>query len=122
MTFMLPADVAAFSVALAPPIDAFAQWETHERDAGIVLHDSLEAAMRHDGVQAFRRIRMLRHGPRPALLRRQRPRAAATAPRGTAYVHGPGERSDACRDVTSPAWQAPHGVVRRPVILTARLR
>ncbi|MCW2639332.1 MAG: hypothetical protein JWP76_1638 [Dactylosporangium sp.] len=56
MTFMLPADVAAFSEAVAPSIAGFAQWETHERDAGIVLHDSLQVAMQHDGVQAFLRL------------------------------------------------------------------
>jgi hypothetical protein len=55
-TFMLPADVDAFSEAPAPSIEGLAQWETHDRDAGIVLHDSLPTAMRHDGVQAFLRL------------------------------------------------------------------
>jgi hypothetical protein len=56
MTFMLPADVAAFSEALAPSISGFANWQTHERSTGITLHGSLEAAMQHDGVQAFLRL------------------------------------------------------------------
>jgi hypothetical protein len=55
-TFMLPADVAAFSDAVAQPIADMASWETHDRAAGIVLHGSLQAAMNHDGVQALLRL------------------------------------------------------------------
>jgi hypothetical protein len=55
-TFMLPADVAVFSDAVAQPIADLASWETHDRAAGIVLHDSLQAAMNHDRVQAFLRL------------------------------------------------------------------
>lgn len=55
-TFMLPADVAAFSDAVAEPIADLASWETHDRAAGIVLHDSLQAAMNHDRVQGFLRL------------------------------------------------------------------
>jgi hypothetical protein len=58
MTFMSPADVAVFGEAIAPTIDGFAQWETHERAAGIVLHDSLDAAMRRNGTQAFLRLKV----------------------------------------------------------------
>ncbi|XVU21492.1 hypothetical protein ACQPZJ_29990 [Actinoplanes sp. CA-054009] len=54
--FMLPADVAAFSDAVAQPIAGLASWETHDRAAGVVLHDSLVAAMAHDRVQAFLRL------------------------------------------------------------------
>lgn len=56
MTFMLPADVTAFSEAVAPSIAGFAQWETHERDTGVVIHESLQAAMKHHSVQAFLRL------------------------------------------------------------------
>ncbi len=55
-TFMLPADVAAFSEKIAPSIVGLARWETHDRGAGIVPHDSLLSAMQHDGVQAFLRL------------------------------------------------------------------
>ena len=55
-TFMLPADVAAFSEAVAQPIVDLASWETHDRTAGVVPHDSLQVAMNHDGVQAFLRL------------------------------------------------------------------
>jgi hypothetical protein len=55
-TFMLPADAAAFSEAVAPAIVDFAQWETHQGATDIVLHDSLQAAIQHDGVQAFLRL------------------------------------------------------------------
>jgi len=53
---MLPDDVRAFSDAVAPSIAGFAQWETHDRDRGVVLHDSLQTAMQHDAVQAFLRL------------------------------------------------------------------
>lgn len=53
---MLPADVAAFSEAVAQPTAGLASWETHDRTAGVVLHGSLEAAMQHNGVQAFLRL------------------------------------------------------------------
>src|SRR3954464_4022031 len=55
-TFALPADIDAFEAVLAPGIVGFAQWETHDRELGIVLHDSLPEAMRHNGVQAFLRL------------------------------------------------------------------
>ncbi|MEU7751468.1 hypothetical protein AB0B57_33860 [Micromonospora sp. NPDC049101] len=56
VTFLLPADVTAFSEAVAQPIAGLATWETHDRTEGIVLHDSLQVAMNHDGVQAFLRL------------------------------------------------------------------
>jgi hypothetical protein len=56
MTFMLPKDVTAFCAVMAPQIAGFAQWETHERDIGVVQHDSLQTAIRHNGVQAFLRL------------------------------------------------------------------
>lgn len=49
---MLPADVAAFSAAVGAAIADFARWET----ADGVAHESLEAAMHHDGVHAFLRL------------------------------------------------------------------
>jgi hypothetical protein len=54
---MLPADVDAFSDAVAPLIDGQAQWETHDqRLRTIELHDSLTAAMRRNRVLAFLRL------------------------------------------------------------------
>ncbi|MCX4472936.1 hypothetical protein OOK41_21920 [Micromonospora sp. NBC_01655] len=50
---MLPADVDAFSDAVAPSIGGLAQWATHDRESGVVLHDSLSSAVRQAGVQAF---------------------------------------------------------------------
>ncbi|MEV6299567.1 hypothetical protein AB0M02_09200 [Actinoplanes sp. NPDC051861] len=55
-TFMLPADVAGFSDVVAEPIADLASWETHDRTAGVVLHNSLEEALQHNGVQAFLRL------------------------------------------------------------------
>jgi len=56
-TFMLPADVDAFSDAVAPMVDGLARWQTHDnRQKAIEDHDTLTAAMRHDGVQAFLRL------------------------------------------------------------------
>lgn len=54
---MLPEDETAFGEALAPAIAGLAQWETHDQRARTVtLHESLPAAMRHDGTQAFLRL------------------------------------------------------------------
>jgi hypothetical protein len=53
---VLPADVAAFSAAVALSIAGLAWWETHRHGAGVVPHDSLQAATEHDGVQAFLRL------------------------------------------------------------------
>lgn len=55
-TFMLPADVAAFSRAVAGPIAGFAAWQTHRHTEKPVVHESLAAAMEHDGSQAFLRL------------------------------------------------------------------
>ncbi len=56
VTFMLPADEAAFGETIAPALEGFARWETHERGNRIVPHESLQAAMEHDGAQAYLRL------------------------------------------------------------------
>lgn len=53
---MLPADEAAFGAELAQAIAELARWETHNNRTGVHSHESLEAALRYDGVQAFLRL------------------------------------------------------------------
>jgi hypothetical protein len=55
-TFMLADDVMAFDAALAPSITGLARWQTHRHPATVTPHDSLTAALQHDGVQAFLRL------------------------------------------------------------------
>ncbi|WP_433342716.1 hypothetical protein [Micromonospora sp. CA-111912] len=55
-TFMLPEDVSAFSDAVASSIGGLAQWATHDRESGVVLHESLSSATRHGYIQAFLRL------------------------------------------------------------------